>query len=170
MANFFSFVSTHIENDRDSFYLNVQLPTRNLSIGWGDINPINKSHFEIKKNIEDFYPDYKGTNNPYNGSVSLPLFVYLQPGDIVFVRGSAKIIDVVVITGHAFFDRNGHYPEDYFLKIPFCPLFTDRPSGIDTAKIPTSIYNEVLYDGGRPLVIRELSESTARILLSEILK
>ena len=165
MTNYYAFVTTHVENERDSFYVNVQLPEQKLSIGWGNINPINKSQPEIKKIIEEFYPDYVGTVNPDNGSKSLNIFTNLKPGDIVFVRGLAKIIDVVVITGNAYFDKIGHYKEDYYLKIPFSPLFSDKQTIIKTGDIPPLIYTEVLREGGRTIVIRELSQDTARQLL-----
>jgi hypothetical protein len=168
MANYYALVSTHKENERDSFYIDSQLHDLKLSIGWGDINPINKSQPEIKKIIEDFYPDLKGTVNPDNGAKSLTLFNNLKPGDIVFVRGTAKIVDVVIITGKPFFDKKGHYTDDYYLKISFIPLFTNRQSIIETANIPDSIYSEVLYEGGRSLVVRELSEDTARQLLKAL--
>jgi hypothetical protein len=165
MANYYVLVSTHKENERDSYYVDTQLRDLKLSIGWGDINPINKSQPEIKRIIEDFYPDFKGTVNPDNGAKSLSIFTNLKPGDIVFIRGIAKIIDVVVITDQAFFDKIGHYPDDYYLKISFIPLFSNKQSIIKTANIPSTIYDEVLYEGGRSLVIRELSEDTARQLL-----
>lgn len=165
MSNYYALVSTHKAEDRDSFYENTQLKTLNLSIGWGEINPINKSQAEIKKIIEEFYPDFKGTVNPDNGAKSLTLFNNLKPGDIIFVRGSAKIIDVIIITGNAYFDKTGHYKNDYFLKIPFTPLFSDKQTKIRTEDIPSSIYNEVLYEGGRSIVIRELTSEIARQLL-----
>jgi hypothetical protein len=170
MTNYYAFVTSHIENDRDSFYLNTQLPDKRLSIGWGDINPINKSHLEIKKIIEEFYPDFDGTVNPDNGAKSLTLFTNFKPGDIIFVRGLAKIIDVGIITGKAYFDKFGHYPNDYYLKIPFCPLFSDKQTIIKTADIPPVIYTEVLREGGRTIVIRELTEDTARQLLKALAK
>lgn len=171
MANYYALVSTHKANERDSFYVDTQLRDLKLSIGWGKINPISKSQPEIKKIIEDFYPDYKGTVNPDNGAKSLTSFINLKPGDVVFVRGNAKIIDVVVITGKAFFDKTGHYPNvDYYLKISFVPLFSDKQTIIKTSDIPKAIYNEVLYEGGRPIVIRELSEDTARQLIKAMAK
>lgn len=168
MAQFYVLVSTYKKEERDSFYSDKQLKDLRLSIGWGDINPINKSQPEIKKIIEDFYPDLKGTGNPDNGFKSLTIFSNLKPGDIVFVRGIAKIIDVVVITGHAYFDTKGHYNDDYYLKIPFIPLFSDLQSIIETVDIPSTIYEEVLYEGGRSLVIREIVEETARQLLKAV--
>ena len=170
MANYYALVSTHKENDRDSFYVDKQLKELELSIGWGEINPINKSQAEIKKIIEDFYPEKEGTVNPDNGAKSLTLFTNLKPGDIIFVRGIAKIIDVVIITGIAFFDKIGHYPKNYYLKISFIPLFSDKQTIIKTADIPKSIYDEVLYEGGRSIVIRELSENTSRELLKAMAK
>jgi len=169
MANYYTLVSTYKEIERDSFYLDTQLRDLKLSIGWGDINPINKSQPEIKKIIEDFYPDLKGTVNPDNGAKSLSLFTNLRPGDIVFIRGIKKIIDVVVITSHAFFDKTGHYPDDYYLKISFVPLFSNKQTTIKTEDIPVDIYDEVLYEGGRSLVIRSLSEDIAKPLLKAIL-
>jgi len=165
MANYYTLVSTHIEKQRKSFYHDIQLPDLKLSIGWGEVNPLSKSQSEIKRGIEEFYPEYKSTVNPDNGAKSLTLFIHLKPGDIIFVRGNAEIIDVAVITGHTFFDRAGHYAMDYYLKILFVPLFSDRRTALKTAEIPDEIYNEVIYDGGRSIVVRELSEDTARRLL-----
>lgn len=169
MANYYTLVSTYKESERDSFYVDTQLRDLKLSIGWGDINPINKSQPEIKRIIEDFYPDLKGTVNPDNGAKSLTLFNNLKPGDVVFIRGVAKIIDVVIITGQAFFDKTGHYPDDYYLKISFIPLFSNKQTIIKTEDIPIEIYDEVIYEGGRSLVIRSLSEDTARALLKDML-
>jgi hypothetical protein len=169
MANYYVLISTHKETERDSFYVDTQLRDLKLSIGWGDINPINKSQPEIKRIIEEFYPDYKGTVNPDNGAKSLTLFSILKPGDIVFIRGTAKIIDVGIVTGSAFFDNTGHYDDDYYLKLPFTPLFSKKPSILKTEDIPSDIYDEVLYDGGRSLVIRKLSEDIARPLLKAML-
>lgn len=168
MANYYTLVSTHIEKERKTFYTDTQLPDLKLSIGWGEVNPLCKSQAEIKRGIEEFYPEYKSTVNPDNGAKSLTLFIHLGPGDIVFVRGNAEIIDVALITGPAFFDRTGHYPQNYFLKIPFVPLFSDKYTVIKTADVPDEIYNEVLYDGGRSIVVRKLSQGTARKLLTAI--
>jgi hypothetical protein len=169
MANYYVLLSTHIEKERDTFYAKKQLRDRRLSIGWGDINPINKSQPEIKRIIEDFYPDFKGTVNPDIGAKSLTLFANLIPSDIVFVRGVAKILDVVIVNGTAYFDRAGHYDDEYYLKVPFVPLFGDKQIRIKTADIPDEIYNEVVYEGGRSMVIRQIEEATARELLKAIL-
>lgn len=170
MANFYSIVSTYKDTERDSFYTQTQLPKQQLSIGWGDVNPINKTKNEIKKLIEEFYPDFEGTVNPHNGSESLNRFANLKPGDIVFVRGQAKVIDVIIITGSPFFDTIGHYDEDYYLKVPFQPLFNGIMTTLNTRQIPSDIYDDILYSGGRSMPVRELSEDTARLLLEEILK
>lgn len=170
MSHFYSLVSTYKDGERDTFYEEKQLPDRLLSIGWGEVNPINKTIAEIKYLIELFYPDFVGTTNPHNGSISLHRFANLEPGDIIFVRGQKKIIDVVVITDYPFFDTEGHYDDDYFLKVPFRPLFENIRTTLLTAKIPGNIYYEVLFSEGRSMPLREVDESLARILLEEILK
>jgi hypothetical protein len=170
MAKYYTIISTDVVSERESFYLESQLPEKRLSIGWGRINPMNLAQQQIKEHIELMYPEFLGTVNPDNGARSLELFLNLRPGAIVFVRGTAQIIDVVVITGAAFFDTTGHYQGDYYLKVPFTPLFSDFRTIIKTADIPPSIYNEVLYDGGRYLAARELTESTARALLKAMVK
>jgi hypothetical protein len=165
MANYYVLISTYKKEERDSFYARTQLVDRKLSIGWGDVNPINKSKREIKNLIKIFYEDLKGTNNPDNGANSLPLFTNLKPGDIVFLRGNAQIIDVCIITGTVFYDKNGHYKDDYFLKIPFEPLFSDIQTEIRTIDIPDEIKNEVLNKDGVTMPIRQITEKTARQLL-----
>ena len=169
MANYYVAMSMYEPDERETFYFKTQLPDRKFSTGWGKINPINKSQIEIKKIIEEVYPDTVGTNNPDNGAHSLTLFSYLAPGDIIFVRGVAKIIDIIVITGKAFFDKVGHYGDDYLLKVPFTPLF-DKPTSIDTAQIPPEIYNEILFTDGRALVVRELPNDIARYLIKAIVE
>ncbi|MBW8002989.1 MAG: hypothetical protein FVQ80_13390 [Planctomycetes bacterium] len=168
MANYFSFISTHIDEERDDFYHNTQLKEKRLSIGWGEINPLNKSEPEIKRIIEEFYPEYKGTNNPDNASKSLSMFSNLYPGDIVFVRGRAKILDVVVINGIPVFDRTGHYDGDYYLKVSFVPLFESKLTILETRLITEDIYNDVLFAEGRTIVIRKLNETVAIKLFKTI--
>ena len=168
MPRYFSFISHDEADERDFHYTNVQLPSKNLSIGWGKINPINKSKEEIKHLIETFYPDFRGTVNPDNGAKSLTMFTSLNIGDIVFVRGKAIILDTVIVTGNAFFKTD---PDDgYFLKIPIEPVFENIRMDINTVNIPEEIYNEIIFDGGRTLVMRGIRESSANKLLFNILK
>ncbi len=169
MTNFFTLVSTDIKEQRLSFYTDTQLPDLKLSIGWGRINPVCKSTAEIKQGILDFYPEREWKGNAENGAKSLTAFIHFNPGDIVFVRGNAEIIDVAIVTGPAYYDKTGYYPKDYYLKVPFVPLFSNSRTTLRTAEIPDEIYNDVIYEGGRSIVIRELSEETARKLLKAIL-
>lgn len=166
MIKYFSFISHDEADERDSYYSETQLPSKLLSIGWGKINPINKSKEEIKLLIETFYPDFRGTVNPDNGAKSLSMFTNLNVGDIVFIRGKAKIIDTVVITGKPFFDTNLN--NGYYLKIPFKPFFESTRMEINTVNIPQDIYNEVIFEGGRTLVLREIVEASAKKLLRSI--
>lgn len=170
MTNFYSLVSAHITDERESFYLDVQLNDLKLSIGWGEVNPINKTPREIKGLIETAYPDFVGTPNPENGANSLFMFANLQPADVIFVRSNAKIIDVVIINGTPFYDRLGHYPNDYFLKVPFVPLFSAQRTSILTKNIPKTIYNDVVYEGGRSLPMKQISEDVAKELLATMLR
>ncbi len=153
MSNYFTLVSHHIQDQgqRDEFYQEVQFPNRNLSIGWGEVNHFGKDYDKIKHDIDLQYPVFKGTNNPDNGGKSLSMFCSLQPGDIVFVRGNAKIIDVVVITGAPSYDYNqGDYKtNNYCTKIPFVPLFEDTRMRILTIDIPADIREQVLFEGGK---------------------
>lgn len=169
MSNFYVLVSHYESNGRDQFYLAVQLPKKELSIGWGKLNPIDIDYDQVHKSILEHYPQFKGTTNPDNGAKSLPLFCDMVPGDIVFVRGDAKIIDVVVITGLPFYDgENGHNNGDYCLKVPFTPLFNDKHSIIRTIDLD-SIYNAAIYKGGFTLVVRKISSEIAKQLLIKIL-
>jgi len=168
MANYYVFVSTWDDEDRDDFYLNTQLKDRKLSIGWGDLNPINKTEREIKRLIELFYPNFAGTNNPANGAKSLSTFAHLSPGDVVFVRGIAKIIDVVLITEKPYFDSTGHYKEDFYFKVSFVPLFESGRVVLETRNIPEPIYSDVLFAEGRSLVIRKLDENVAKTLFLSV--
>jgi hypothetical protein len=169
MANFFTLVSYHVENERELFYVNTQLQDLKISIGWGRVNPINKSHEEIKFLIETLYPEYLGTVNPHNGCLSLHMFAYLKPADIIFVRGDARILDIIIVTGNPFFDNVGHADGDYFLKVPFIPLFENEQTTVDTNEIPENIYNEVIFGGGRALLMRQISEENARVLLRSLI-
>ncbi|MDP1725533.1 MAG: hypothetical protein Q8M15_02025 [Bacteroidota bacterium] len=166
MTKYFSFISHDEADERDYFYSQIQLPSKLLSIGWGKINPINKSKEEIKHLIETFYPDFRGTVNPDNGAKSLSMFTNLNIGDIVFIRGKAKILDSVIITGKPVFDTILN--DGYFLKIPFKPFFENIRMEINTVNIHQDIYNEVIFDGGRTLVLREIGEIAAKKLLGSI--
>jgi hypothetical protein len=170
MSNFYVLVSHYEPNGRDKFYLDVQLLQKELSIGWGELNPIGLNYDQVHQLILKHYPQFEGTTNPDNGAKSLPLFCDFAPGDIVFVRGDAKIIDVVVITSFPYYDEeNGHEDGDYCLKASFTPLFNDKHSTIRTIDL-NDIYNAVLYEGGYTLVVREISSETAKQLLLKILK
>jgi len=169
MSHFYVLVSHYEKNERDGFYLDVQLPKNELSIGWGEINPIGLNYDQVHESILINYPQFRGTTNPDNGAKSLPMFCDFVPGDIVFVRGDAKIIDVVVITGLPFYDaNNGHGDGDYLLKAPFIPLFSGKHSIIRTIDL-NNIYDAVLYEGGYTLVVREISSDVAKKLLLKIL-
>ena len=171
MANFYTLVSHHNQDEgkRDDFYKTTQLQKKELSIGWGEVNPFGKKYDKIKSDIELHYPYFKGTTNPDNGGKSLRLFSDLLPGDIVFVRGNKKIIDVALITGKPFYDYNkGHDGNDYCTLVSFVPLFEDARLAIPTIDLPNDIYGKILYEGGVKLVMRKIEENVALQLLKMI--
>lgn len=161
MSKFYTLISTHIVDERDSFYFNMQLKDKKLSIGWGEFDATGLSYEEIKAEIENHYPSYIGTVNPDSGGKSLPMFLNLSVGDIVFVRGVAKILDIVVITGPAKYETIGHYIDDYYLKVPFTPLFTQNDFNIQISKLSEKAHYEVVYEEGRSTAMKELNESTS---------
>ncbi len=173
MANFYVLVSHHSQDngERDGFYFEKQLPDKHLSIGWGEINPFGKKSDKIKNDIILHYPRYKGTNNPDNGGKSLVLFCSLKQDDIVFIRGEAKILDTGIITGLPIYEHgNGHDNDfDYCTKVPFIPLFENKPLKKATIDIPKDIYNKILHDGGVKLVMRKINENIAHQLFKSIL-
>jgi|GEM_PF-2548392 len=172
MANFYALISHHDQGGRDDFYYNQQLPSKLLSIGWGEVNPIGSTPQKIKSDIKIAYPNADGTNNPWNGEESLPVFCSLMPGDLVFVRGNAKILDIAIITGKAFYAYGqGHFDNgfDYCTMIPFTPLLDNVQAGILTRQIPDANYSNVLEERGRRLVMRKINEPDALAVLKSIL-
>ena len=161
MSKFFTLITTHKVEERDSFYYNVQLKNKELSIGWGDFDPTGLSYAKTKSKIEYHYPSFKGTTNPDSGAKSLPLFLDLSIGDIVFVRGVAKIIDIVIITGKPIYDdTRGHYANDYYLKVPFVSLFDKRQFDIHISSLTEESKYEIVYEEGRSTAMKELGENT----------
>ena len=168
MSKFYTIISTHLVDERDSFYYNTQLKDKKLSIGWGEFEATGLNYDEIKSEIEYHYPAFVGTVNPDSGGKSLPLFLNLSIGDIVFVRGAAKILDIVVITGKAEYDTIGHYIDDYFLKVPFTPLFDNNNFNIQISELSDHARYEIVFEEGRSTVMKELNESTALELFNLI--
>ena len=120
MSRFFAFLSHHEPGNRDKFYFKKQLADKYLSIGWGEVNPVGSIPKKIKSDIKKIYKI--GGTNASNGEKSLPLFVSLKPGDIIFIRGDAKILDVGIITDIPFYNYgNGHESGgfDYCTKVAF---------------------------------------------------
>jgi hypothetical protein len=171
MANYYALIAHHDQVNRDNFYLTKQLPRRTLSIGWGKVNPIGSLPRKIKDDIKHFYPDAEGTNNPWNGEESLPVFCSLNVGDLIFVRGSAKILDIAIITGPAYYRYGSGHGEDgydYCTMIPFTPLLDNAQSEILTRHIQDSNYTNILEERGRRLVMRKIQENDARDLMKSI--
>ncbi|MEI6815354.1 MAG: hypothetical protein WCL14_01995 [Bacteroidota bacterium] len=168
MANYYSYMSSHKENGREKFYKCTLLIKKQLSIGWSKINPINKTVAEIENGIEIFYKDSEAVKNIENAKKSLPLFAGLIPGDLVFIRGDAEILDVVIITGIPFFAEQGDLGDDYCFKVPFTPLFNQQPA-FKTNKIKGKEFRkEVLSKEGVNLVMHKIEENFARKLLIKI--
>jgi hypothetical protein len=164
MAIFYALVTHHDQQNRDRFYFDQQLPNRMLSIGWGEVNPVGSPPEKIKRDIKRAYPERDGTNNPWNGEESLPVFCAMQPGDIVFVRGNAKILDIAIITGKAFYDYGtGHADNgnNYCTMMPFTPLLDNVQTGIVTRLIPDLNYSAIQEERGRRLVMRKIGEADA---------
>lgn len=168
MSRFFSLLSTHVEGGRDTHYLNVLLPDRALSIGWAAVNPLHKSPEELGSAVERHYASMN-TWNRGNAKQSLGYFVQLRIGDVVFVRGDGRIVDTVIITSRPYYDDQGHYSDDYRLKVGFTPLFAE-PSGILMSNIPEPLHHEFIFDeGGRSKAMKLLNDAQARQLLGLIL-
>lgn len=139
-----------------------------LSIGWGEVNPIGSTTSRIRKNIRENY----GTAplNVTNGVHSLELFSQLRPGDIVFVRGKAAIIDVAIVTANPFYHYgNGHSgSNDYCTKVSFVPLFSDRRFTLPVNSLPERHRKNFVFDDGRSRTMKKISEGLATLLLKKI--
>lgn len=171
MANFYVLITHHDQQYRDLFYFERQLAQKCLSIGWGEVNPIGSTPTKIKNDIKNAYPNADGTNNPWNGEESLPVFCSLGPGDLVFVRGNAQILDIAIITGPVYYDYgkgqfdNGY---DYCTMVPFVPLLNNVQAGLLTRQIPDANYSNILEERGRRLVMRKIKEIDALALMKSI--
>lgn len=180
MANYFTLVSYHKEGERKEKYLNVQRNEGLLSISRGLVNPLGKSISEITRELEENYSDEKRiVNNIANYKVcfakSLKLFSSLKPGDIIFVRGEAEIIDIVIVDSLPFFhDGNNQFDERlYYLKVHFTPLFKKNLS-ITTEFIKNNcsepFYKNIIGDTGddcnrhTPMHKLEIEENAQKLL------
>jgi len=177
MANFYVIISHHIEGNRDNFFHNIQHQRRELSIGWSEFNPIGLDYAKIKDEIIKHYPDMGGTNAPDNGGKSLGIFANLKPGDIVFVRGEAKIVETIIVDSISYYDfGGGHFDNglDYCLKVKFKPFFESKPLSSSSEQIKedggNDLYSSVFYEGGRSLVIRKLEDNNAFNLMKILLE
>ena len=53
MSKFYTIISTHLVDERDSFYYNTQLKDKKLSIGWGEFEATGLNYDEIKLNLSE---------------------------------------------------------------------------------------------------------------------
>lgn len=170
MSNFYALFSFH-GKEKEKFYLERQLLDKHLSIGWGEINPIGLTSDQIRKALEKEYPDKSG-HNLSHGVKSLSLFCALKPGEIIFVRGDAEILDIAIVTGEVrYAERDGHSNnhEDYRTMVPFTPLFNDKQSKLLISNIPDELRKDFVHDGGRSLTMKEIPTNIARELVKHIL-
>ena len=89
MTRYFTLISHHLPNRRNQFYRQVQLRDLELSIGWGEVNPIGSTRGRIRKNLEASYLE-AATLNITNGTYSLEAFASLGPGDIARPRWCSR--------------------------------------------------------------------------------
>lgn len=168
MANFYALFSNE-KIDDFGFYLTKQYPKKNLSIGWGKVNPINKTAYEVEQLVAQNYSQTHG--NGKNGAVkSLILFAELKLGDVVFVRGAGKISDIVIINNHPFFDSIGHSEDDYFLKCSFTPLSQNyleiKLSDLDDVDVKNALIN----DEGKYVAMKSVNEKIALSILKNCIE
>lgn len=168
MANFFSLISFG-NLDRDQFYADNQKFENALSIGWGKINPINRTYEEIEISVKLNYSQLE-TLSITNAAKSLHRFKNLELGDIVFVRGEAKILDAVIISSIPYFDTIGHEIDDYFLKIKFTPLFASINCSLNLNELQDeAVRKEFIFSEGRSVALKNLDEKIAIEILKMLI-
>lgn len=136
-----------------------------LSIGWGEVNPIGSTKSRIKRNIKEEYSP--ATLNVTNGVHSLELFSKLTPGDVIFVRGNASIVDVAVIVDFPVYEYGAGHDgaKDYCLKVKFTPLFGSKRIALPVSRIPGEFRESFVFDDGRSRTMKEVSLPMAIVLL-----
>lgn len=136
MKRYFALFTTHIDTlgHRDEMYQSI-LRDRHLSIGWPAVNPFDFHTLEsLREALANAYPDLHG-NNINHGRDSLSYFKSLRVGDIVVVRGTAKVLDVVTIVGDPYYFEGEPVVENYRMKVRFEPLFEGHPLSIDNNEL-----------------------------------
>lgn len=171
MISFYTIISFDHPNERDAFYETYQLPDRRLSIGWGFDDPrryeTEDALFQMITNGFDVVPDTN--HNARNGSRSLHLFKQVLPGDIVFVRGDAQIIDVVRIMGVAEYNPELMHHEWYYTYLPFEPLRPGNQIYFPVSEMEEALRKEFVFEKGRPRVFKKLDNDVGVMLLSNII-
>lgn len=168
MTRYFTLISHHNPKKRKSFYDKIQRPNLQLSIGWGEVNPIGSTGSRIRRNIEENYK--VATLNITNGVHSLELFSSLKPGDVIFLRGNSVIIDVAIVTGEPFYQygQGDSGSNDYCTKVPFVPLFADERFELPVSSLPERHRKDFVFNDGRSRTMKKINETLATLLLKQI--
>jgi len=172
MTKFYSLIAYDGHN-RNDFYLERQLSTHRLSIGWGNENPFDFDSIEdLTKMIRRNTDPQETMHNATNGGESLHLFKALVVGDIVLVRGEAQIVDVVRITGIPFYEANLqllHYP-GYQTYAPFEQLRPGNQIIYPVNQMSSGLHDEFIFEEGRSRVFKEVEMQNAITLLLTIIR
>jgi hypothetical protein len=173
MRHLYSLFSCNVVDGKREFYYTYQLPQRILSIGWGFSDPF-QCHDEnsLREMIAQGYDNPPETDHNLNSGVkSLTLFKRLQVDDIVFVRGDAEILDVVVIAGNPYYHPEPlHQRPDFHTFVPFRRLHSGISLELPVAELTEDVHHEFIFnDGGRYRVMKEISSNVASDILIKVL-
>lgn len=171
--SYYALIAVDDNLDKDLFYQDPQLRDNKLSIGWGISDPFD--YFNENELFEKIFADNEipddTEHNARNGARSLSLFKKLKPGDIIFVRGEASIIDVVEVIGVAEFNRHlNHHPDGtYNTFIRFRQLTPGHQIILPVSELPEAIRKEFIFTKGRSRAFKEIeSQLTISLLLTII--
>jgi hypothetical protein len=171
--SYYALIAVDDNLDKDLFYQDPQLRDNKLSIGWGISDPFD--YFNENELFEKIFADNEipddTEHNARNGARSLNLFKKLKPGDIIFVRGEASIIDVVEVIGVAEFNRHlNHHPDGtYNTFVRFRQLTPGHQIILPVSELPEPIRKEFIFINGRSRAFKEIEpQLTISLLLSII--
>lgn len=164
------------QGNKDTFYIERQLSRGRVDIGWGFHDPRDIHDFESMLNMIRSNPDYvtrfPTKHNSNNGARSLLLFIGLKKGDIIFVRGNAKIVDVVKVKNTVGFDIFPEDFEDYHTYVNVQPLGRNVQLIMPVCDIPRehNLYHSLVFGEGRSRVMKQIENTQGDQLLRMILE
>ena len=169
-VNYYTLISGDEYEHRDAFYQDFQLRDRRLSIGWGYDDPYNyDGEEELFQLIWDENSRPVDTeHNARNGARSLELFKKLKPGDIIFVRGDAQIVDIVRVVQFPEYDTTLEHRLGYYMSVRFEQLSPGNQIFYPVSQMSTDLRQEFVFDEGRSRVFKEIPFATASQILENV--